>query len=55
MPDMQDPQITLHGYECHFEVTNIVSYIQYWILLPLSLREDEAKKSRDWGKSGGRR
>lgn len=42
MPDMQDPQLTLHGYERHVEGGSLVANIQYWVLLPV-LR----KKSRD--------
>jgi hypothetical protein len=45
MPDMQDPQITLHGYERHFEGENIVAYTQYWVLLPVLLKQDVAKQN----------
>lgn len=42
MPDMQDPQMTLRGYERHVEAGSLVADIQYWVLLPV-LR----KKGRD--------
>jgi hypothetical protein len=44
MPDMQDPQMTLHGYERRLEGENIVSYTQYWVLLPLLLKEDVSEQ-----------
>ena len=44
MPDMQDPQMTLHGYERRLEGENIVSYTQYWVLLPLLLKDDVSEQ-----------
>lgn len=42
MPDMQDPQMTLYGYERHVEEGTLVAGIQYWVLLPVP-----RKKGRD--------
>jgi hypothetical protein len=44
MPDMQDPQMTLYGYERQIEGENLVSYNQYWVLLPVLLKEDVPNK-----------
>jgi hypothetical protein len=44
MPDMQDPQMTLHGYERRLEGENLVAYTQYWVLLPLLLKEDVSEQ-----------
>jgi len=39
MPDMQDAQMTLHGYERQVAEDGLVAHIQYWVLLPLRLKE----------------
>jgi hypothetical protein len=45
MPDMQDSQMTLHGYERQLEDKSVVAHMQYWVLLPLPLKEDTADQS----------
>lgn len=35
MPDLQDLQMTLYGYERQCEDENVVAHLQYWVLLPL--------------------
>lgn len=44
MSDMQDPQMTLHGYERYGEENGLVAHIQYWVLLPVLLKEDGERK-----------
>lgn len=44
MPDMHDPQMTLHGYERYREENGLVAHIQYWVLLPVLLKEDGERK-----------
>jgi hypothetical protein len=40
MPDMQDRQMTLHGYESRVDGRRVVAHVQYWVLLPLAAKED---------------
>lgn len=45
MTDMQDPQMTLYGYERHVEGESLVANIQYWVLLPILLKEGVDEQS----------
>jgi hypothetical protein len=40
MPDLQDLQMTLHGYERQLEGRSVIAHMQYWVLLPLPSKED---------------
>lgn len=44
MPDMQDSQMTLYGYERYVKEGSLVAPIQYWVLLPVLLKEDSERK-----------
>ena len=35
MPDLQDLQMTLYGYERQFKDEYVVAHSQYWVLFPL--------------------
>jgi hypothetical protein len=43
MPDMQDSQMTLQGYEPQVDGDKVVAHMQYWVLSPLTAKEDVAE------------
>jgi len=45
MPDMQDPQMTLHGYERYVEEGSLVAHIQYWVLVPILRKKGEDEQN----------